>query len=91
MPEAHTTLNLLPAERFPGRTPKAQFFTCRNRVHRPAPELCLRTEQVYHKSRNSAMGSCKHNGYQSSADAVICAVPPFLRARKRGGFLEVSL
>jgi hypothetical protein len=55
------------------------------------PELCLRTEQVYHEWGNSAIASPKHNGYQARTDAVICAVPPFLRTAEAGGFLEVSL
>ncbi len=35
------------------------------------------------------MGSPKHNGYQTRANAVIAAVPPFLRTAKAGGSLEV--
>ena len=63
----------------------------RSRVHRPEPELCLRTEQVYHNSRFYAIGSRKHNGYQTRANVVRIAVPPFLRTAEAGGFLEVFL
>jgi len=54
-------------------------------VNRKLPHL------VYHKSMNSAIGSPKHNGCQSRANAVRIAVPPFLRTAEAGGFLEVSL
>ena len=75
----HTTLNLLPGGRFPARTGKAQLEMYIVAGSTGAiPELCLRTEQVYHKLRNSAMGRCKHNDYQSSTDAVRVAVPPFI-------------
>jgi len=54
----------------------------------PSQNCAFVREQVYHRSRFSAMGSGKHNGYQSRADAVTVAVPPFLRTAEAGGFLE---
>lgn len=91
MPQAHTTVSLLPDREFPIRTSKPQFVTYVVTVSAGALASCLWAEQVYHKSRNGAIGSRKHNGYQSRADAVHAAVPPFLRTAEAGGFLEVSL
>src|SRR5690348_17782343 len=67
MPKAHTTLNFLPLRGFPQGTSKAQFLTCRNRVHRSSRTCAFAREadgsvalgQVYHKSTFLAIGRAK--------------------------------
>jgi hypothetical protein len=85
----HTTESILPGGGLPTRTPY-QFSRYIETGSTGEPELCLRTEQVYHKSAFFARER-GINGYQPKADAVISAVPPFLRAPKGGGFLGVFL
>jgi hypothetical protein len=82
----HTTESILPSGGLPARTSN-QFSRYIETVSTGEPASCLCTEQVYQNSAFSARGR-RINGYQLKADAVISAVPPFLRSPKGGGFLE---
>ena len=85
----HTTESILPGGGLPTRTPD-QFSRYIETGSTGKPELCLRTEQLYHRSAFFARGR-GINGYQARVDAVTSAVllfpPPPL---KRRGFQKES-
>jgi hypothetical protein len=87
MPQAHTTLNLLPAERFPGRTSKAQFVTCIVTGFTGPSQNCAFAQNKCTTNRRLLHDNAVRNGYQTRADAVRIAVLAFLRTAEAGGFL----
>ena len=81
-------LDFLPGRGIPAGTPKTQFVSVQTVALVAQQSALAHLYAVYHKSASSARGR-GINGYQRHADAVISAVPPFLRSPKGGGFLEV--
>jgi len=86
----HTTKPILPSDGLLARTPY-QFSRYIVTGFTGASRNCAFVQNKCTTNRGIAQWEAIHNGCRSRADAVICAVPPFIRTPKDGGFLEVSL